>query len=192
MIRLLHLPHCGLKTKTPKRYPIALGQYYIHPVGSRFQNLHVSHPEAFPSQETPSTATGGNNRVPFRSAVAGLRSLVAKNLKTEGCFCFVLFFKQTDHLCIRSSQVHNLWMTREWKVPWTSAVYFCSNHYTKVWDQHLGHFMPIEKTDVIPLAKFNPKGNQISNRIKRVTATKNRHLAPMRTDMITHSDLHLC
>ena len=44
--------------------------------------------------------------------------------------------------------------------------------------------MPINKSGVIPFAKFNPKGTQITNRIKRIIATKNRNQAPMGTDMI--------
>lgn len=32
---------------------------------------------------------------------------------------------------------------------------------------------------MIPVAKFNPKGNQITNRIKIIIATKKRNQAPM-------------
>lgn len=44
--------------------------------------------------------------------------------------------------------------------------------------------MPIKRSGVIPFAKFNPKGTQITNRIKRIIATKNRNQAPMGIDTI--------
>lgn len=69
-----------------------------------------------PSQERPSLTTRSIYPISFRSTVV-MRSFVATYLKTKGFCVFVgFFFFNRDHLCILSSQVPVLRMTKKQKV----------------------------------------------------------------------------